>query len=43
VEVFVEVFVFVELWAVFGDELGDVGHVGGCCTFYLIWVDLKMW
>lgn len=30
VEVLVEVFVFGELWAVFGGELGDVGHVGGC-------------
>lgn len=30
VEVLVEVFVFVELWAMFGGDLGDVRHVGGC-------------
>jgi hypothetical protein len=29
VEVFVEFFVFVELRAVFGGDLGDVSHVGG--------------
>ena len=34
VEVLVEVFVFVELWAVFGGDFGDVGHVGGFEYFY---------
>jgi len=33
VEVLVEFFVLVELWAVFGGDLGDVGHVGGFVLF----------